>query len=82
MSLCGGFTEFRAASEEEVVMINKLSEEIKAQVNGEFTIDSLATQVVNGINYKVKVKVGETEQVIRLHSDFTNTNVTLRPAAE
>jgi hypothetical protein len=62
---CGGFNQAQAPTEEEVALFTQFESEIKQQADGELTVESVSTQVVNGVNYIFTAKnaAGQVFQV-------------------
>ncbi|XP_058870559.1 cystatin-A1-like [Acipenser ruthenus] len=64
--LCGGFSDPKTATEEEQLICNAVknkAEELAGKNFGEFTAKKSRTQVVEGMNYLIKVHVGGEEYV-------------------
>lgn len=57
--MVGGYTEFRAATQEELDLFASLKAEISSQANGaDLVVSEVATQLVSGMNYKFKAAAG------------------------
>ncbi len=66
LKVIGGPTEERDATEEVKKMAEELKENVEAKKNTKYTTFEavkFTTQVVNGIIYRIKVKVGEDEYI-------------------
>ena len=64
MMMCGGPTKERDANDEVKKMVIDLKDEVEQKRNTKYTVfDAVkfVTQVVSGVLYKIKVKVGENE---------------------
>ena len=60
--MLGGFSEGKEPNEEEFEMVTGFKNDIQQRVNKEFEFFipvRITTQVVAGLNYKVKIQVGE-----------------------
>ena len=69
--MCGGFGQVNNADESTVAMCNEIKPKIEAHLNAKYdTFEpvSYTTQVVAGTNYKIKVKVGDSDYIhIKIH---------------
>ena len=66
LKVIGGPTEERDATEEVKKMAEELKENVEAKKNTKYTTFEavkFTTQVVNGVIYRIKVKVGEDEYI-------------------
>ena len=66
LKVIGGPTEERDATEEVKKMAEELKENVEANKNTKYTTFEavkFTTQVVNGVIYRIKVKVGEDEYI-------------------
>ena len=66
LKVIGGPTEERDATEEIKKMAEELKENVEAKKNTKYTTFEavkFTTQVVNGVIYRIKVKVGEDEYI-------------------
>ena len=66
LKVIGGPTEERDATEEVKKMAEELKENVEAKKNTKYTTFEavkFTTQVVNGVIYRIKVKVGENEYI-------------------
>ena len=66
LKVIGGPTEERDATEEVKKMAEELKENVEAKKNTKYTTFEavkFTTQVVNGVMYRIKVKVGENEYI-------------------
>lgn len=58
--MCGGKMEARPCGPEQIALVNKCKAEIEAEAKANFTVFepvSYKSQVVNGCNYFIKIKV-------------------------
>lgn len=74
MPVCGGIGEVKPADAEANVIAEKVKEEIEGKCGRqfeEFNAVSYKTQLVNGINYFIKVHVGGGDHIhVRAHKAF------------
>ncbi len=64
MMMCGGFTDVREADASIKEIANNVKDQVEKERNAKYsTFEAVkfASQVVAGINYKIKVKVGDNE---------------------
>ena len=64
LEVVGGFTEEKDATDEVKKMVEELKASVEEKRNAKYsTFEAIkfATQVVNGVMYKIKIKVGEDE---------------------
>lgn len=75
--MLGGYTDFRPADAQEIALFDSLKSEM---ANGsELVVDKVATQVVNGVNYKFLAKAGDAtyEVVIYKKGDWNGGEASL-----
>lgn len=74
--LCGGFSNVRDAEDDDQEVLNHVKEEIKQQVGGEgknIRALKVATQVVAGINYLMKVKYDDKYVHVKIAKPLPHT---------
>lgn len=69
--LCGGYTQFRVLETEDLELFNSLAAEVEGV---KYEPSEVATQVVNGINYKFKAKEVETGKavIVKIYKPLPN----------
>jgi hypothetical protein len=71
----GGFTSFSAPTEEQLALFASLKAQIVAEVNAEVSAEEtalgvptgVATQLVNGTNFKFQVKIGDKDYLVVIY---------------
>ena len=66
MMMCGGFGQSRPADDEVKAIATEMKQKVEQALGKTYTqfeAVSFTTQVVAGVNYKIKVKVGDEDYV-------------------
>ena len=75
--ICGGHSQAKEPDQEIIQMANNLRSEMESQAGFTFTqfnVLSYTTQVVAGINYKLKIQVGEKTIDVVIYKPLPHTN--------
>jgi len=64
--MLGGYSAPKEATSEVQAVVDKLKSQVEGQTNktySTFKLEKFSTQVVNGLNYKLKIQVGDGDYI-------------------
>lgn len=82
--LCGGISSFGPLSDADKALFAQFKAEISEKANGaELDATEVASQVVNGTNYRFKANAGDVHYIVVVHKpiegDASLSSVTAQP---